>query len=67
MGHRGLGERGNVTFPEDWIRVKTCVHTVLEDPLHIEPVGGAGFIVGAAFEVVGQFSGPAVFDHSGVG
>lgn len=41
--------------------------TVLEDSLHVEAVGGAGLVVGAAFEVVGEFSGPAVVDHSGVG
>lgn len=41
--------------------------TVLEDPLHVEPVGCAGFIVGAAFELVGQLPCSAVFDHSGVG
>lgn len=38
--------------------------TVLEDPLHVEAIGGAGFVVGAAFEVVGQFSGSAVVDDS---
>lgn len=43
------------------------VHTVLEDPLHVEPVGCTGFIVGAAFELVGQLPCSAVFDHSGVG
>lgn len=41
--------------------------TVLEDPLHVEAVGGAGLVVSAAFEVVGQFSGSAVVDHSRVG
>lgn len=46
-----------------WLRVLT----VLEDSLHVEAVGGAGFIVSAAFEVVGQFSGSAVVDHSWVG
>lgn len=53
--------------PSQRTGVETGVRTVLEDPLHVEPVGGAGFIVGAAFEVVGQFPGSAVFDHSGVG
>ncbi len=41
--------------------------TVLENTLHIEAIGGAGFIVGAAFEVIGKFSGSAVVNHSGVG
>lgn len=41
--------------------------TVLEDSLHVEAVGGAGFVVGAPFEVVGQFPGSGVVDHSGVG
>lgn len=44
-----------------------CALTVLEDSLHVEAVGGAGFVVGAALQVVGQLSGSAVVDHSGVG
>lgn len=41
--------------------------TVLEDTLHVQPVGGARLVVGAAFEVVGQLAGTAVVDHPGVG
>lgn len=54
----------NVTFPEDQ---SLWSLTVLEDSLHVEAVGGAGLVVGAAFEVVGQFPGPAVVDHPRVG
>lgn len=43
------------------------VLTVLEDALNVQAVGGAGFVVGAAFEVVGEFSGSAVVDHPRVG
>lgn len=43
------------------------VLTVLEDSLHVETVGGARFIVGASFEVIGEFPGSGVVDHSGVG
>lgn len=43
------------------------VLTVLEDSLHVEAVGGAGFVVGASFQVVGEFSGSGIVDHSGVG
>lgn len=41
--------------------------TVLEDPLHVQAVGGAGFVVCAAFQVIGKFSGPAIVDHPRVG
>lgn len=41
--------------------------TILEDSLHVEPVGGAGLVVRAALQVVRQLSGPRVIDHSGVG
>lgn len=40
--------------------------TVLEDALHIEPVGGTRLIVGAALQVCGQLAGPAVIDDPGV-
>ena len=36
--------------------------TVLEDALHVEPVGGARLVVGAALQVCGQLAGPAVID-----
>lgn len=62
---RGLdsGFSDHREFMSLWLRVLT----VLEDSLHVEAVGGASFIVSAAFEVVGQFSGSAVVDHSWVG
>lgn len=41
--------------------------TVLEDSLHVEAVGGAGLVVGAAFQLVGEFSGSAVVDDPRVG
>lgn len=41
--------------------------TVLEDSLHVQAVGGAGLVIGAAFQVIRQLSGPRVIDHSGVG
>ena len=43
------------------------VLTVLEDPLHVEAVGGAGLVVGAALQVVGQLARAAVVDDPGVG
>lgn len=36
--------------------------TVLEDALHVESVGGARLVVGAALQVCGQLAGPAVVD-----
>lgn len=56
---------GGVDLPRGSVLCRTL--TVLEDPLHVQAVGGAGFVVGAAFQVVGKFSGPAVVDHPGVG
>lgn len=66
----------NVTFPEDWTLVsRSCwtlfpdrwLLTILEDSLHVEAVGGASFIVGASFEVVGELPGPGIVDHPRVG
>ena len=36
---------------------------VLEDSLHIEPVGGASLVVGAPFQVIGQLAGARVVNH----
>lgn len=36
--------------------------TVLEDALHVEPVGGTRLVVGASLQVCGQLAGPAVID-----
>lgn len=41
--------------------------TVLEDTLHVQPVGSARLVVRAALEVIGQLAGAAVVDHPGVG
>lgn len=41
--------------------------TVLEDALHVQPVGGARLVVSAPLEVIGQLAGAAVIDHPGVG
>lgn len=41
--------------------------TVLEDALHVEPVGGARLVVGAALQVCGQLAGPAVVNDPRVG
>lgn len=40
--------------------------TVLEHPLHIQPVGGTRLVIGAALQVVGQLPGTAVVNHPGV-
>lgn len=48
-----------------------CIHsgvlTVLEDPLHVQAVGGAGLVVGAALQVAGQLPRPGVVDDPRVG
>lgn len=36
--------------------------TILEDTLHVEPVGRARLVVGAALQVRGELAGPAVVD-----
>lgn len=40
------------------------VLTLLEDPVHIEPVGGARLVVAAAFHVRAQSPGPGIAHHS---
>lgn len=41
--------------------------TILEDTLHVEPIGRARLIVGAALQVRGELAGPAVIDNPWVG
>lgn len=53
--------------PSLFIFLKECCLTILEDSLHIQSIGGAGLIVRATLQVVGQLPGPGVIDHSGVG
>lgn len=65
-GHaeKNTPKTGSIDRRSEW----TCARlTVLEDPLHVEPVGGAGLVVGAALQVVGELPGPAVVYHPGVG
>lgn len=45
----------------------TCPLTILKDSFHIEAVSGAGLVVCAALQVIGQLSGPRVINNSGVG
>ena len=52
-------------FPEG-TSIRPSLLTVLKDSLDVEPVGGAGLVVGAPLEVRGQFSRPRVLDNSGV-
>lgn len=46
---------------------RDCNGTVIEDPVHVEAVGRAGFVVSAAADVRTQLSGPGVVDNSGIG
>lgn len=41
--------------------------TVLEDPFHVEPIGGARLVVCAPLQVVGELPCPGIIDDPGVG
>lgn len=41
--------------------------TILEDPLHVQPIGGTGLVVRAALQVVGELPCPRVINDAGVG
>lgn len=49
-----------------WSAMALLALTVLEDPLHVEPVGGAGLVVRASLQVVGQLPRPGVVNDSRV-
>lgn len=48
------------------ICVRTRVLTVLEDTLHVKAVGGAGFVVCASLQVVGELACSSVIDDTWV-
>lgn len=49
------------------IKVSSCSFlTVVEDPVDVEAVGGAGLIVSASPHISAQLPGLHVVDHSGV-
>lgn len=48
-----------------WMKKGSC--TVLEDSLHVEPVGRTGLVVSASLEVIRQLPGSGIVDDAGVG
>lgn len=46
-------------------RAETAL-TVVEDPVHVEAIGGARLVVGAPLQVGGQLARASIVDHSRV-
>lgn len=46
--------------------IGTKTLTVLKDPFHVEAVGGAGLVISAPLQVVGQFASTRVIDDARV-
>ena len=66
---RGRGREGEkeavMRFPER-TSIRPSLLTVLKDSLDVEPVGGAGLVVSALFQVRGQLAGADVVDDARV-
>lgn len=49
------------------LQSQSWAFTILEDPLHVEPIGGARLIVCAPLQVIGELPSPDVIDDPWVG
>ena len=66
-GRPGGGALRNIQAPTPQHRQGMARLTLLEDPVHIEPIGCASLVVAAAPHISAQSPGPGIAHHAGGG
>lgn len=66
MSLHGNDRKAEASWRPTWGR-NAGEPTVLEDALHIEAIRGTRLVVSTSLQVIGQFAGSCIIDHSRVG